>query len=223
MPKVNNQRRQRRRSSLKRLRLELNGGEIGVPSDPKSVSERSWNTAHYIFDASTSVGGGLLSLQLLHIHINNMLGISLGNRVNFEYRLREFRIWNVTPNEVGSTLKLSGVEMSVYDPLTTTSFTDVHVLHSRTDYPGKNTWAKAGYRYPKHVQNHVLAGSTEADRDIPLLFFEPTDPTATEYFTIRFDFLWRPAHFIDLAAAKVIEPIPRTSYPARNNLQVSGE
>jgi len=134
-----------------------------------------------------------------------MLGITVSaNYQNFEFRLLSCSVWNHAPE---TATIMAGIELAVYDPITNTSFTDPNVLYSGTDYPGRNTFAKLGYVYPKSVQQHVLRGRTPADRDRPIIYVASTDVSAEVHINIRMDFLWRPANFIDLGAVKKIEPI----------------
>lgn len=188
------------------LSRTTNGNEFSPPADPRPVSETPWNTLTYQFDATLSVGGGLVTLELLHIHTNTNIGNSTGSFKNFEYRLIDVEAWNLEQQTTG---RIAGLKWAIFDPTQNDSFSDPSILHTKTDYPARMAYARLGFNYPSRVKSFPIRGATTTERALPLVFVEPTDAGMEERVTIRIRYHWRLATVHDIDRLPLIHDLSK--------------
>lgn len=130
----------------------LTGGKIKIGADPPSFVQRPWNNLLVRWEAtaaSTAINPADVQL-LLEQQLSGVLTPSV---LNYDLRIREARAWGSTDESDRLWVDFYDLQGQGDDPLC-----------QLTDFPGKNTRAKIGYKWPVSSQNVVL--STTETKDI---------------------------------------------------------
>jgi hypothetical protein len=130
----------------------LTGGQIRVGADPPSFVQRPWNNLMVRWE-STAASTAINPLDVQLLLEQQLSGVSTPSVLTYDLRIREARAWGSTDESDRLWVDFYDLQGVGDDPLS-----------QLTDFPGKNTRAKLGYKWPVSSQNVVL--STTETKDI---------------------------------------------------------
>lgn len=191
-PRSNNRRNTSLSSVVKGQKLEVNADPtsfVGVPWYPLSVNHNGERAQGSSFAVSPSYIYTLMQAQLGITQKPEMISL----------RLLEVRLWNVS----GDTIVLEPLDLTLVGK---NDFT-THLI----DYPGRNQWARVGYKWPSS-QQQVLFSGTDTNPLFKVRCQGIANATQPSHYVLRVNLLWTFRVDTDPAfAAPSVECLPLAS------------
>jgi len=179
--RANRRRTSRRRAPPIRgaVKTALHGRKISPTADPRSVTKTPWNslTIATKFNQATVGTAVQFNPQTVGALLKSQVG--LPSSLGLEIRLIAVRAWS---------LNSGGIAMRVWDFLSEASNLIGNPLAVLTDFPGRNQWARVGYKYATTQTNNVFTDALTT----PVLFETEGEIVSEDNF-VHIQVLWRPS------------------------------
>lgn len=125
-----------------RVRNELNGQVLRPSADPKSVVDQPWYSLVEVFESTEGTGGeNFLTMQGLIQAVSDTMSIPT---TSLHVRVEEVRVWDISG---------AGLRVDFYNLTRDTAGAFTRTV---SDEPGRNHWARVGYRWSKADRNAVF-------------------------------------------------------------------
>jgi len=155
----------------------VKGKRINVPADPPQYHAIPWNSLVVNVEITRSFDSTFtFSPSDIYGLMKAQTGMTDGDAF-VSLRLMEIRAWDVAGNGIG--LEPSDLTFTNVNDFTT------HLV----DYPGRNQWARVGYRWPASQQQIIFSGN-DTSKVARVSFKKILYNVADTRTVVRFHILW---------------------------------